>query len=98
MVNVLFARTILLGGNHRQIDRFWEELVLPGSFILALEHILKLREGVSPVKVYLYGLIVEFGDCLGVLLLLTVNLTPSLPLSWWTSAFTLLCMSLICNL
>ena len=96
MVNVLFARMILLGGNHRQIDRFWEELVLPGSFILALEHILKLREGVSPVKVYLYGLIIEFGDCLGVLL--KVSLTPSLPLSWWTSAFTLLCKSLICNL
>ncbi len=67
MAKVLFARMILLSGNHRRIDRFWEELVhdlLPGSFILALEHVLKLREGVSPVEVDFYGPIVEFGDCL----------------------------------
>ena len=62
---VLFARTILLGSDVRQIDRFWEELVydlLPGSFMLALEHVLELREGVIPVEVNFRGSIVEIRD------------------------------------
>ena len=62
---VLFAQTILLGGDVQRIDRFWEELVynlLPGSFILALEHVLELCEGVSPVEVDFPGSTVEIRD------------------------------------
>ena len=62
---VLFARTILFGDDVQRIDRFWEELVydlLPGSFKLALEHVLELREGVSEVEVDFYGSTVEIRD------------------------------------
>ena len=55
----------MLGGDVRRIDWFWKELVynlLPGSFILALEHIIELREGVSPVEVDFPGPTVEIGD------------------------------------
>jgi hypothetical protein len=64
---VLFARTILLGDDNRWIDRFWKELVydlLPGSFILAMEHVLELHEGVRPVEIEFPGPTVEIGDCL----------------------------------
>ena len=37
--------------------------LLPGSFILALEHVLELREGVSPVEVDFHGSTVEIRDC-----------------------------------
>ncbi len=59
---VLFARTILFGDDDQRIDRFWKELVydlLPGSFILALEHVLELHEGVNLVKIDFPGPIVE---------------------------------------
>ena len=38
--------------------------LLPGSFILALEHVLELHEGVSPVEVDFPSPTVEIGDCL----------------------------------
>jgi hypothetical protein len=65
MAKVLFTRTILLGGDVRRINRFWKELMydlLPGSFILALEHVLELCEGVSPVEADFHGPIVEIGN------------------------------------
>jgi hypothetical protein len=55
----------MFGDDNRRIDRFWKELVydlLPGSFILALEHILELLEGVNPVEVDFPGPFVEIGD------------------------------------
>ena len=35
---------------------------LPGSFVLTLEHILKLQKGVSPVKMDFLGPLVEIRD------------------------------------
>ncbi len=37
--------------------------LLPGSFVLALEHILKLHKGVSIVKVDLLGPLFKLRDC-----------------------------------
>ncbi len=44
---------------------FLVELVndlLPGSFVLTLEHVLKFQKGVSPVKMDLCGSLVEVGN------------------------------------
>jgi hypothetical protein len=52
MAEVCLTRAILLHWYILRIIRFWEVLVnnlLPGSFVLALEHILELHEGVSIV-------------------------------------------------
>ena len=50
---VLLARSILLGGYNHQID--WPHKVVmdnlfPNCFVLALENIFKLHEGVNPIK------------------------------------------------
>ena len=45
MAEIFLARTILFGGNHHGINRFWIELIedlLPGSFVMTYEHVLKL--------------------------------------------------------
>ncbi len=63
---VCLTQAILLDWDILWIGWFQEVLMnnlLPGSFVLALEHILKLHEGVSIVKVDLFGLFFKLQDC-----------------------------------
>jgi hypothetical protein len=65
MMEVCLTRAILLDWYILRIGRFWEVLMnnlLPGSFVQALEHILKLQ-GVSIVKVDLLGPFYKLRDC-----------------------------------
>ncbi len=57
---------ILLGGYILQVGQLREVLVhnlLPGSLVLALEHILKLHKEVREVKIDHLGPFYEVGDC-----------------------------------
>ncbi len=63
---VLLCQPILLGGYILWVGRLWEVLVhdlLPGSLVLALEHILKLHKVVRESKIDLLGPFFEVGDC-----------------------------------
>ncbi len=63
---VCFTRAILLDWYILRIGQFREVLVndlLPGSFVLALEHILELHEEVGIVKVDLLGPFFKLRDC-----------------------------------
>ncbi len=63
---VCLTQAILLDWYILRIGWFREVLVnnqLPGSFVLALEHILELHEGVSIVKVDLLGPFFKLRDC-----------------------------------
>ncbi len=66
MTEVCLTQAILLNWYILRIGWFWEVLesdLLPGSFVLALEHILKLHKGVSIVKVDLLGPFFKLRDC-----------------------------------
>ncbi len=66
MTEVCPIQAILLNWYILRIGWFREVLVkdlLPGSFVLALEHILELHEGVSIVKVDLLGPFFKLRDC-----------------------------------
>ncbi len=81
---------------HLQVGQLREVLVhdlLPGSFLLVLEHILELYKGVREVKIDLFGPFFKLG-----IVLLTINSTPSFLLSLWILALILLQESLLCNL
>jgi hypothetical protein len=63
---VLLRRAVLLGGYILRVGWLQEVLVhdlLPGSLVLALEHILKLHKGVREVEIDLLGLFFKVGDC-----------------------------------
>jgi hypothetical protein len=65
-MEVCLTQAILLDWYVLRIGRFWKVLMnnlLPGSFVLALEHILELNEGVSIVKVDLLGPFFKLRDC-----------------------------------
>ncbi len=65
MAEVLLHRTIMLGGDHRCVDRLWEVVVhdlFPGRLILSLEDVLKLLKGGCPVEMDFLGPLVEIGD------------------------------------
>jgi hypothetical protein len=65
-MEVFFQAAILRGRYwYHHIDRLWEVLMkhlIPGCFVMALEHILELHKGVWPVKVTFFSSLVELGD------------------------------------
>ncbi len=66
MTKVLLCRAILLGGYILRVGQLREVLVqdlLPGSLVLALEHILKLHKGVRGLEIDLLGPFFEVRDC-----------------------------------
>ncbi len=65
MAKVLLQQAIMLGGDHRCVDRLWEVVVhdlLPGRLVLSLEDVLKLLEGGCSVEMDFLSPLVEIGD------------------------------------
>ncbi len=66
LMEVFFQVAILRGWYwHCCIDRLWEVLMkhlLPGCFVMALEHILKLHKGVRLDKVTFFSSLIELRD------------------------------------
>jgi hypothetical protein len=97
-MKVLTGVAIMFACNwpHR-VNRLWKMLVerlLPGSPVLSLEHIFKLRNGVDPGEVVLFCPFVKFGDPL----LIVNSIEYYLPLSLWISTQILFWGLLLCNL
>ena len=68
------------------------ERLIPGSPVLALEHIFELHNGVDPGEVTFSDHLLNSGIVLSM-----VNLMPYLPLSLWISTQLLLWGLLLCN-
>jgi hypothetical protein len=66
LMEVFFQAAILRGRYwHSCIHKLWKVLMmhlLPGCFVMALEHVFKLHKGVWPVKVTFFSSLIEFRD------------------------------------